>query len=37
MTGDRDHMHHESAVAAIADAYHATRSDHRGSNLANEM
>ena len=30
-------MHHDSAVAAIADAYQATRSDQRGSNLYNEM
>jgi hypothetical protein len=37
MTGESDHMHHESAVAAIAEAYHATRSDQRGSNLYNEM
>jgi hypothetical protein len=37
MTGDSDQMHHERAVAAIADAYHATRSDQRGSNLYNGM
>src|SRR5438046_6862425 len=30
-------MHQESAVAAIADAYHATRSDQRGSNLYIEI
>src|SRR3954471_10028660 len=36
-TGDSHHMHHESAVAAIADAYHATRSDQRGSNLYIEI
>lgn len=37
MTGESDQMHHDSAVAAIAEAYHATRSDQRGSNLYNEM
>jgi hypothetical protein len=30
-------MHHDNAVAAIADAYHATRSDQRGSKRYVEM
>jgi hypothetical protein len=33
MTGHKRQMHHDSAVAAIADPYHATLSDQRGSNL----
>lgn len=37
MTGESDQMHQESAVAAIADAYHAIRSDQCGSNLDNGM
>ena len=32
-TGESHHMHHESAVAAMADAYQAARSAQPGSNL----